>query len=496
MPMIEGKHCATLEQLQYAPVPLFEVPKREPNRSGKEERDATCDCPNQLYSDNFVVKWGSGVSENDAQNVLDLFEIAWEIEHEQMGYEAPVGSDDYYFNIYIGDSGGGTPGGFGAAGYFTLDQEGYPLIVIAKNTLSVPDYLHTTIAHEFFHALQGVTMRYDYDTLSSGSWYWEATANWVEGYVYPTDVNVGGFLIGYSFFPHFPVNYFNYPDTGALDEYHQYGAFIFPHHLSEVEADADLIRISWQDQGADDDPMEVLDEYLLDYGTTIEEAWLNHIARHTVMDYAQGDAYSQLLDYYGSWYSESENRIAVEVMQEGSLGWKNGPTMLRPMRFGHNVIKASGLTDQQMTFSIRGDELGSLNSVPEFGARVVRERSGSIEYFSIDVENNEGTIAFDDVSSGDVFYLVVGVWTADWQENKIYSEDFSYQYSIGPTNGNTEEPSSEPQTNTGSGFYDKDQSDFGCSGVANNSTKDIGLYFLLLSVLLTRRKENLYHDKD
>ena len=150
----------------------------------------------------------------------------------------------------------------------------YPMIVIAKQTVTDQDYMDFTIAHEFFHALQGRTNRYDYDEYGPGAWYWEATANWVESEVYPGSSGNAGFLIGYTFFPHYPVNFFDYPDQGTLQEYHQYGAFIFPQHLTDIEADSTLIRSSWQDTSNENDPMEVLDSYLSSFGTTIEEAWL------------------------------------------------------------------------------------------------------------------------------------------------------------------------------------------------------------------------------
>ena len=100
----------------------------------------------------------------------------WDIEINQLGYEMPTSADTYLFNVYIGDTGSGAPQGYGAAGYFTGDNQGYPMIVIAKQTVMDEGYLDFTVAHEFFHALQGRTNRYDYDEYGPGAWYWEATA--------------------------------------------------------------------------------------------------------------------------------------------------------------------------------------------------------------------------------------------------------------------------------------------------------------------------------
>ena len=151
--------CATLDRLRLSPVTVtnIDIPVRPPN-SNKAERDSLCGNCNTLSSDNFIVRWGSGISQSQAQNILDSFEYSWDIEVNQLGYEIPTSADTYLFNVYIGDSGGGTPGGYGAAGYFTGDNQGYPMIVIAKQTVIDQDYMDFTIAHEFFHALQGLSL--------------------------------------------------------------------------------------------------------------------------------------------------------------------------------------------------------------------------------------------------------------------------------------------------------------------------------------------------
>ena len=359
-PTLSGQTCATLEQLAIAPPAVRQEDLPVLHKNGKQERDAVCaSCSNELYSDNFVVKWGSGVSQNEAQNILTAMEVAWDSEINDLGYLPPVGTDQYYFNVYIGDTGSGTPDGYGAAGYFTQDSEGFPMIVIAKTTAQ-SEYLDMTAAHEFFHAIQGRAARYDYDPTGPSAWFWEATANWAEGRVYPGTSNMAGFLMGYAFFPHYPVNYFNYPDSGSLDEFHQYGAFIFPLHITEIEADDSVIWNAWNDSGSDSDPMEVMDGYLREYGTTINESWLNHIAHMSVWDYALGSDYEYYIDYYQQYYPEGENRIARTVQQQGSAGWRSGPSDLEPQRYGHNTILAKSLSLSEASFGIRGAELGTM----------------------------------------------------------------------------------------------------------------------------------------
>lgn len=483
--------CATLDRLRLSPVTVTnaDVPVRPPS-SNKSQRDSVCPSCNSLASENFIVRWGSGISQSQAQDILDSFEYSWNIEVNQLDYDAPSTTDTYLFNVYIGDSGSSTPGGYGAAGYFTGDNQGYPMIVIAKQTVLDQDYMDFTIAHEFFHALQGRTNRYDYDEYGPGAWYWEATANWVESQVYPGSSGNAGFLIGYTFFPHYPVNFFDYPDQGTLQEYHQYGAFLFPQHLTDVEADPSVIRSSWQDTSSENDPMEVLDTYLGAFGTTIEEAWLHHIARMTIMDYDQGDIYEDYLSYYSS-YSESDNRYAETVMQEGTMGWRSGPSSTKPQRFGHNTIIARGLTESSMTFSVRGEDTGSQGSAATFGATVTKVRNGNVTYHPLTFSGNEGEVTLTGVQTGDKHYLSIGVWTDSWDPNKVYSETFDYEYNIGPTDGIVSEPSGEPSNEPGSpgagepsnelvpGLNDDDELKAGCSTVSMSDTLWIGILGLM-----------------
>ncbi len=448
-----------------------------------------------LSSDNFIVRWGSGVSQSQAQTILDSFEFAWSIEVGQMDYEPPTSTETYLFNVYIGDSGGSSPDGYGAAGYFTGDNQGYPMIVIAKQTLEDEYYMHSTIAHEFFHAVQGRTGRYDYDAYGPGAWYWEATANWVEGEVYPDDVSgMAYFLVGYTYFPHYPVNFFDYPDEGTLQEYHQYGAFIFPRHLTEVEADVEVIRSSWQDTSSDSDPLNVLNSYLPS-GLSIQQAWLNHIARMTVMDYQNGEAYEEYLAYY-SGYPESQNRYADTVTRDGSNGWQSAPNGTVPQRFGHNTIIARSLNAEAVEFGVKGDGNGSEGSAATHGATVTRDRGGSYSYYPLEFSGNTGSVVISDVRSSDEYYLSIGVWTDSWDPNRVYSETFDYQYYIGPSGGVVNEPSGEPSNEPSSnpdddgrnnlepGFYEDDLK-AGCSQVG---VSDLGVFGLLISGLLVGRR--------
>lgn len=438
--------CATMDLLQSAPPMIApdDVPNN-PHKSNKMDRNILCPaCSNSQSSDNFILRWGSGISSAEASAVLDAFEYAWEVEVGEMGYDVPDTTDTYLFNVYIGETGSNTPNSYGAAGYFNIDTQGYPYIVLAKTTITNEYYLDSTIAHEFFHALQARTNRYSYDYAGPSAWYWEATANWAECFVYPDDLNMAYFLVGYTFLPQLPVNFFDYPDQWITQEYHQYGAFLFPLHLSEIEANRDIIRDSWQDDSTKTDPMEVLDVYLSDYGTTIEDTWLRHIAHMSVMDYEKGQQYTDILGYYNTM-PESSNVIADRVSGSGTNSWRNNVADLEPYRFGHNTIYASNLSLTEARFSVKGDSQGTQSSSAIFGSTVVRKRGNGYTYYPLEFTGVTGVVDITDIRQSDEFYWTIGAWTPMWNTNKIYSETFPYAWSLNSPNS-TPEPSTEPSS--------------------------------------------------
>lgn len=46
------------------------------------------------------------------------FELSWQTTVDELGYPQPVGTVQTKFNVYIGDTGNGTPSAEGAVGYF------------------------------------------------------------------------------------------------------------------------------------------------------------------------------------------------------------------------------------------------------------------------------------------------------------------------------------------------------------------------------------------
>ena len=218
-------------------------------------------CNGTEVSDNFILKWGLDAppADDEVELIMEALETSWNHQLEIMGHAAPYGTDDYLFNVYVGDSGGCAPSARGVGGYYTTDDEGWPIIVLSQGVFNNLDYGQTTVAHEFYHAVQHAEGAFA--ARGSVQWWWEATAMWVEGEVYPGTEDYYSFLYGYAFEPHLQLNaYTGLTSAGLLEEYHQYGAAIWPRYLTEYVTSWTTIRDTWAYGRHDDDPIEYIAE--------------------------------------------------------------------------------------------------------------------------------------------------------------------------------------------------------------------------------------------
>lgn len=425
--------------------PPLAVPPHDPAPpdAALEERDAYGTFPYSTSSDHFIVKWGSGggVDESDVDFLIAAFEDAWQIEIEEMGHPAPPGTDRYLFNVYIGDSGSGTPDGYGAAGYYSADPDGYPMVVIAADTLSDLAYTEITAAHEFYHAIQNGIGTYSYS--GDAAWYWEATAEWASGQVYPDNEYSAVFLLGLAYLPYLPVNFFDYPDRGTLQEYHQYGAFIFPTYLSEQVADWTIIRDSWV-EASSRDPLTSLDDLLREQGTSVAEVFPWFAAHNATWDYANGEIYADMLDEYARWYGDDDHRVVVELDAAGTEGWVDAPSATLPQFYGYNVIRLEDPPAGSLVIGFRGDAEGSDGSEARWGAILVEETTREVTYTELALEDGEGEATLSLDGSEQNVYLAVAATPEEARDD----ETFGWSYKVswgeeGTETGETEDTGEE-----------------------------------------------------
>ncbi|MBI4530835.1 MAG: T9SS type A sorting domain-containing protein, partial [Candidatus Latescibacteria bacterium] len=181
--------------------------------------------------------------------VAATFDSVWRLQIDRLGYHPPLmdrgagGGDEY--DIYVVELGGTNvygytyPDGEGPEGqtstsYIEIDNDYRGGVYNTSRTRGL-DALRVTAAHEFFHAIQ-----FSYYDGRDGIWWQEATATWMEDVAY-TEVN--------DYYQY--LRYFFQDPTLSLDratssqDYHVFGATIFPHFLSE-RFDRSVIRRTWE----------------------------------------------------------------------------------------------------------------------------------------------------------------------------------------------------------------------------------------------------------
>lgn len=440
--------CGTPAFLPLRDGPLGVAPDRAPP-AAKAERDAWGTYPHVAASTNFVVKWGDGgaVSQEEVDALLDAFEEGWAVEIGEMGHPAPLGTDTWLFNVYVGDTGDGTPSSNGAGGYYWRDDDGMPYVVVARDSLYYPDYAQGTAVHELYHALQDAVGTYGYGDGNVGAWYWEATAGWAQGEVYPENATYAQFLMGYAWLPELPVGFFDYPDSGALEEYHQYGAFIFPRYVSEVAADRDLVVQSWLDAGGEEDPVAVLAAGLEARGVAFADAFGDFAARNAGWDYADGDVYADSLMAWSGYFDDNA-ASADNVGEEGTGGWLDLPEGHAPQRHGYAVVRAH-LGAYGARIDVGGDPVGSRESPSAWRVTVVEVDDDVMTYHPVTLDGEgEGSV----VLRGDGEAWIVAAAVPDRAES---GETFGFAYGV--------EPGEPPDTEAPEGGKGEEPAACGCA---------------------------------
>ncbi len=430
--------------------------------------------PNSRESENFIVWWGDegDVSTGDVDDMIEAFELGWDHLVETMDLPQPDGTLTYKFNVYIGDSGSGAPSSYGAAGYFWYDSQGYPIIVMSLGLMGDLEWCQTTAVHEFFHAVQGATGAYATDT---GSWLWEASATWVEGEIYPESYIYAVFLYGFGYLPHLPLDFYDYPDTGALEEYHQYGAFIFPRYLSEIAFDWTIVRDAWDRGGPSDDPIEVFDELMQEQGEDFDTVWASFVAHNASWDYADGDTYESIMDAYDGWYDNYF--LTASYSSDGTRDWVT-PTQRLPQRYGVNNLQLRYPQDGTLQVELELDATGSRGSEAKWAVTLVRQTYDQRSYELLEPVDGLIQRTVEGVGDESSIWLTVGV-SCDYLSD---GEEFGYSYRLWVE-------SDDVDTGTPADTGEDDEEEPGGCGCAAGAAGGAGWLVLLgLGVLARRRR--------
>jgi hypothetical protein len=422
--------CGTIEQLQRTrPMlhPLVTPSPPPPEGGALGSRDAVGVDHAWLESDHFVLRWGPDTSstEADRQLTLDGLEQVWTTEIDDLGFPAPLGTESYRLNVYLGETGGNTPPIDFSGAYVTTDQEGFPIMVISPglmdglryDPLSVP----AVTAHEFMHMIQITIGAYSYE--GDAAWYWEATANWIIQHVYPDWSGIGYGVGSYALLPHVALDHFDYPDAGTLIEGHHYGAEVFVSYLDTYHGGLPFVRATWLEATPNALPVEVFDT-MLERG--LDDAFADFSVRNATWDYPHGRAYAASADMMARYYPDEDARVAGWVPTAGTGGWQRPTRAFRPEALGYNLVVLDEPYKGTLDVAFDGNVEGDFGSPSSFWAHVVVEdKNGGVEVVPLLAGGTDGSAEIHTVL-GDRVQLVVAA-TPEWSG---YGEAFGYAYSF------------------------------------------------------------------
>lgn len=244
------------------------------------------------------------------EEVGRAMEFSWFAEIEHFGWAPPppddgLGGDDrydvYLQNVMADDYAGYTD----SDGNDSLigDNPNSPLITETGSThshivldndyieyeefqepgITVLEYMRSTAAHEFNHALQ-----FGYDGTEPHDWVWEATATWMEEEVFDSINEVRGTLSAV----------FKSPDSCQLteggedrieDSDHWYGMWILMRYMSEHYGHEAVLRL-WE-LIATEDRYDAWDALMEEEQTTLEDLFRDYSIALLTRDFQEGLSY-------------------------------------------------------------------------------------------------------------------------------------------------------------------------------------------------------------
>ncbi len=297
---------------------------------------------NSAESEHLILRWDGSLDPGLSQVILASGEAGWQSLVTDLGMPEPYGSASYKLNIYLGDSGANAPRALGEA-YATVDGDGYPMVVLSPEAVADWERGQVVLAHELFHTLQDNSAApFEYSESSPGAWLFEATAVWAEAQVYPANADTARWVYGWSLRPQDSVDRFVFPNSSSLDEYRQYGAFVWVRFLSNQEGEG-LIPALWDQES--DDPRKALDDAL-----DLEWAWHDFALRGASWDFPEGARYEAVHEMAAEQWTDWDERLSA--LEAGS--WQNLPV---PDSLGVRYLSLDAQTQRLRVRSPEGGEL-------------------------------------------------------------------------------------------------------------------------------------------
>jgi MYXO-CTERM domain-containing protein len=269
---------------------------------------------NRIEGAHFSVEWETGtLSQSEAESLLDELELSYAVQVDQLGWRAPEGSEQFLMPFYVVD-------GFSASAYTTVnycDGRYLPYVVAYSGSFFGGTWWMDMQTHEFNHASQwGYGSAIEF-------WWWEATATYMQEYVYPSHNEWAPYITGYADQPWVAMSASDQQDYEIF--WHMYGMAIWNFWIDENFGGVDTILAMW-DYSLGQGGYYNLDqqEMLTAAGQDFPTVYKGFTAANTVMTYAEQ-----------SWFGSV--RL---VDDESDLPADGAPsTTERPEAFGQNYIR-------------------------------------------------------------------------------------------------------------------------------------------------------------
>ena len=376
------------------------------------------------FSEHFALHWGENYDGLDrVTDVLVLLEDTWDMQIDTWGMEAPVGGS--YFNVYLGGTGSNMPPDLGVAGYYDLDDNGYPMVVLGSYVTDSWSIGQTTVPHEFFHAVQHRSGQF---TQFQDRWYWEASATWVEQEVLAAHPSHADFLFGYALRPYLPLAYFELFSGGNIEEYHPYGAFIFLQYLTDFHVENDSVVLSWIEEGVAESvrPLDWWNAHISNVQLNLGELLSDMSAHNVHWEYPNQLIYQTKVDAYVGEDPSLDQRWAGELTLDS--GSHTVPPRLRPGAYGYNYwafdFDVASEDDSSAEIYFDGTTVGDHFNAVIWRLQLVRQIDGETAYRSLGTTNGDGLWEVSRLELKDATLVVL----ADSIEAHI---DETFTYTVG-----------------------------------------------------------------
>ena len=404
---------------------------------------------NVVESDRFSVQWeDNAIDQGEAEDFLDSLEYSWDVEVEELGWSEPTGINNHSMMVLV-------PRNNSYAGAYTTVEycsgSGYmPYVVAYSGSFNSGNWWKTMACHELNHAIQ-----FSYG-FSHEFWWWEATATWIEEYVYPSFNDWADMTYVYSLVPYIGMNASAGDSNDQYLFYHTYAMAVWAFFLDEKVGGQELVERSWSRSSLRSGQYNYwMPDVLDDLGEDWDELYQEFMATNATMDYAESN-----------FFDDPELTDTVSNLPD-SGGDRSSD---RPQSLGQNFIRfkaSAGEEGGTLQVSFDGE------SGVDWYAVLARGSDELLEYVTFDLDSSGEGVAQIALDGDEDVFLVVSPMDEDAQGynyNWNYADDYSYDWEAELISASSDDDGSEDGGSDngtelgGDSVEDEDFSVFGSCG--------------------------------